>query len=60
MYNNFGGLDHLEAIRGRLRKLEAVFGSFFVKNVECIKNVKWYGPYGDHQRPFKNIGGCFL
>ena len=37
MYNNFGGLDHLKAIRGRFRKLEAVFESFFDYNVWGIK-----------------------
>ena len=44
MYNNFGDLDHLEASRGRLRKLEAVFESYFDYemwvNKRCgIKNV---------------------
>ena len=40
MYNNFGGLDHLEATRGRLRKLEAVFENVFYYTVLGLKSCE--------------------
>ena len=65
MYNSYGGLDHLEATRGRLKKLEAVFEKFLYYTLCGIKRCKiknvlkmyykfWrFGPFGGHQRPFK-------
>ena len=64
MYNNFGGLDHLEAIRGRFGKLEAVMKVSLT--IMCgvikrcgIKNVyRMYNNFGGLAH-LEAIRGCF-
>ena len=38
LFNILGGLDHLEATKGRLRKLEAGFESFYGYNGPKVQN----------------------